>query len=130
MNQRLFSAVFMASLAIILYLLGSSITGYISQSMHCEDGICYRFCDSNEACPQSKVCCDNGGFGVCKGTCDTEYLFTPEIEQDIRVTTNFERQPVVEEPAPQLGNIVMLLMVILGLILLIGLVYYINHSKS
>ena len=55
------------------YFLGSSITGFVTQTMHCEDGGCNEYCRFNSDCFEG-VCCDKGSFGVCGSSCE-EYKF-------------------------------------------------------
>jgi len=125
MNPRLFGAVFLLTFMVTLYFLGSSITGYISQSMHCEDGFCYRMCNSDSDCTTNKGCCDNGGYGICKSECDSTYYMNPMPDLDVEV----EISPHSESPAPQVGNQIMLFLILLGAILIVSIVYYVNHHK-
>ena len=61
------SILIVASLALILWLWEASITGHVSESMHCSSGECNELCKQDADCfAADYVCCDNGGYGVCK----------------------------------------------------------------
>lgn len=85
-RQALFVSSFIASLAILVFFLGASALGYViyPTTFYCESGVCGGFCEFDEDCPESQVCCTVLDFGVCK----------PALE----CSTPYEDEPFVYEP--------------------------------
>ena len=123
----IFTITFIVSLALSLYFLGSSITGFVVQSMHCPGSICKELCRFNTDCTgTNEICCDIGGFGVCEkvSECEEEYLL--QLEADV------ENLPKVESPTPVQKSNVMIHTIVTLLILLVGLLDFLGrkHSKK
>ncbi len=62
-----FICLFVVCIGVMLYYLGTSITGYAVQSMYCENGICQDLCRSDLDCFfEDEMCCLEDGIGVCR----------------------------------------------------------------
>lgn len=64
-------SIFLISLVIALglsvFFLGSTITGNMTRTMHCNGMECNDFCASDSECVKAGyVCCDVAGEGVCQ----------------------------------------------------------------
>ena len=68
LTTSLLVSVSIIALASIIYILGVSITGAVTQTMYCEDGVCKKFCNFDTDCSGDNVCCIKGDFGVCDST--------------------------------------------------------------
>jgi hypothetical protein len=124
----LFASAFMISFLAMLYLLGSSITGYVTQTQFCDDGICTDFCRFNADCNYPyDVCCDEGGFGVCRPSalCGSLYMFSVASEGEI----DMDNLPEVERPASFSYVTPLLLLFLLMAMLVIAILYYMGRSK-
>jgi hypothetical protein len=65
--EVLFIGTLLAAIIASLFFLGGSITGYVTQTMYCdENGDCNDFCDSDYDCDEyGKICCEISGQGIC-----------------------------------------------------------------
>lgn len=124
-SERIFVFVFFISLAVLLFCLGISITGYFIQTMYCEQGTCKEFCRFNSDCSADEICCDKIDFGVCEDTsiCEKEYIFEPEPELDI------DELPAMEKPTPLKNNILIYSSMTL-IIIVLGIIYFFERKKS
>lgn len=123
-RELLFTVVFVFSLTILLYYLGSSITGFATQSMYCEDGTCKEFCKFNSDCTAAdEFCCQKEDFGICESSsvCKKQYTFHPE-EVDI------ESMSPLEKPAPTKGRIAFY-SVLVALTVFIGVIYFLKRKR-
>ncbi|MBN1501996.1 hypothetical protein JW930_00495 [Candidatus Woesearchaeota archaeon] len=114
---------FFLTLSLLLFFLGSSITGFAMQSMHCKDGICREICRTNAECDKG-ICCDQGGFGVCKQECDSQFMYQPATIVSPEISY---QGPYLEKPQ-SVSNI----FIYIGLIILalsIGAVYFFERKK-
>ncbi len=76
----------------IIYFLGSNITGYLLQTMYCEDGVCHEICRYQADCENpEEICCAQDNFAICKESnlCEQEYTYQP-VEQD---TSTLQQSP-------------------------------------
>ena len=92
MNQRdlMFVLGFAISLVILVYFLGTSIIGYVTQSMYCDEEGCKEFCRFNTDCINPQVCCQKDDFGVCGSSCTDEYKFQPNLDDvDLESVTSY-----------------------------------------
>ncbi|MBS1267209.1 MAG: hypothetical protein MAG795_01181 [Candidatus Woesearchaeota archaeon] len=117
-KEAVFVSLFIITLSITLYFLGSSVTGRVVQTMHC-DGDCQEFCKFNTDCAPDQVCCDKKGFGVCahKKDCSKEYEYYVNVPD----VGDF-KTPNIEKPARS-PNIPLLIALCLTIIA-IGIIYH------
>ncbi|MDD5087079.1 MAG: hypothetical protein PHV16_04990 [Candidatus Nanoarchaeia archaeon] len=122
--------VFLVSLfiafSLLLYFIGTSITGYVVQSMYCEDGICKEFCKFNSDCSGKEICCQLGDFGVCEelSACESPYSFQPKMELQLKKTPN------IENPANITQGKIVLYLVTGFLVVLIGAIYFLGEKEK
>ena len=79
-RERLFVYSFVYTLGILIFFLGSSITGKVVQTSYCDGLNCYDYCKTNSDCSLNEVCCQEQNFGICKTNCEQEFVFTPELD--------------------------------------------------
>jgi hypothetical protein len=122
-----FAVVFTVGIVLTLYFLGTSITGFMVQSMYCDQGECREFCIYETDCTKlDEMCCDINGYGVCTHVSDCSKNYEFSIESDV------ENLPTLETPAPVLKSNMALYGIIFGLLLMIGYIYFVSrkHSKK
>lgn len=129
-----FTLAFAVSLVLLLYFMGASVTGFVTQSMYCMGGACKEFCETNSDCALgSQVCCNKGSFGACEPTsqCFEPYVFQPGTEINIK-----NLPPALETPSSfeSTKTIVfvglVLLATIIGLLYLLGSKAKIKRKKA
>ncbi len=128
-NDRIVAITLAYILVILIYLIGGSITGYLSGTMYCEEGECKPFCRADTDCvPDNEVCCQNMDFGVCErvAACGKPYSFQPEGEWTIELE---DSQPRLERPAPPKGRFC-IFTVLLIIVIIVGILYYLSKKKS
>lgn len=119
-EDLIFTGAFIVALTLMVFFLGTSITGYFALTMHCEDGICKEMCEATTDCDAPETCCDKGNFGVCEETCEKEYELQPQL--DIAPS-----QIPMKSPTPE-TNIVFY-SVLAVLIIVIGAAYFSKRKK-
>ncbi len=63
----LFVTIFFIALSSILYFTGTAITGYVVQSISCQEGVCQELCSYHTDCiDEDMVCCEEGDISVCR----------------------------------------------------------------
>lgn len=118
MRNWSFGIAFVIALTLTLYFLGTSITGLVVQSMHCDQGKCAEFCRYTSDCAGiDEMCCDISGYGVCTYVldCGKNYVFS--IDSDI------QSLPTLESPAQVLKTNIAIYVVLLFGILVFGFLY-------
>ena len=123
-RDLVFTVVLLSTLGILLYFWGASITGYISHSMYCYDGLCKEFCRFDTDClVMGEVCCERGDFGVCeeKALCDTPFKYEPQAPFGTKISH-------MEMPSRGKTNWVFPILIIL--VVLIGAVYLFERETS
>ena len=119
-RQFLFTLSFMATLGLLLFFLGSSITGQVVQTMYCDNATCYDFCTAKTDCLAGEICCQEQTFGLCKDSCETEF------NVDIKYEGSYPF-PKVDSPAPQVNTVLYGVLAIITLI--IGAIYFFFGGK-
>ncbi|MFC2135881.1 hypothetical protein ACFLTH_14795 [Bacteroidota bacterium] len=117
-----FTLVFAFSLVFLLFLLGNSVTGYLVQTMYCEDGVCKELCSSDSDCG-AEICCDLGGFGACDTSCKKRFILSPEIE------TNFDINNLPHIESPSSTNNIKAYLAIMLIVLALGILYFVKGRK-
>jgi len=81
MNNKNFLLTTLSIVLIVgmVYFFGASITGQITQTMYCEEGVCKKFCNYDFDCMSDSICCNVNGFGVCEDSskCEEPFEFVP-----------------------------------------------------
>ncbi len=104
--------------------LEGTITGKISQSMHCDDDDCYTLCRSDAECPEASRCCEKDGLGVCQTQDECNTLFSPDLD----INVDLDNQPNVESPSQIVSPLTYLLLIsIAGTILAL---IYLENKKT
>jgi len=118
--------IFVAGLTLVAYLLGSSITGYIVQTMYCEDGLCKEFCQYSSDCFGEKICCQKNDLGICEEptNCQQEFQFQPGAD------FNPENQPTLESPAPIQKRIIFIYSFLAIAFIVAGIILYFSNKKK
>ncbi|KYK26750.1 hypothetical protein AYK26_04725 [Euryarchaeota archaeon SM23-78] len=131
-DEFAFSSILFLALVLLLYFIGSSITGLTIQTMYCEEGVCKEFCDFLPDCnDKTKICCDKGGFGVCEDpiNCEKSYEFSPEADMQFDISI---KQPILESPAhidnSRIG-LTIFLIVLVGILLGVGILHFLKRRK-
>jgi len=111
MKEKAFAMCFVVSLMVSLFLLGSSITGYITGTMYCENGKCHEQCRFDSDCAAG-LCCDGGTSGYCIDICENPYVLSP----------GESAEPFTDSPK-SFGTIALLFGIVAAIIAL-GLIFY------
>ena len=119
-QERLFLYSFVYTLGILLFFLGSSITGKVVQTAYCDSLNCYDYCTTNTDCALGEVCCSEKDFGICKTDCDDLFVFTPEMEVQFPL-------PQLEQPLRPDHTLLYVFLLVLTLI--IGALYFLAGKK-
>ena len=119
-QERLFAYAFVYTLGILLFFLGSSITGNVVQTSYCDGLDCYDYCKTNSDCSLNEVCCQEQKFGICKADCKKEFVFEPEMD----VQYPF---PELEQPLRPDNTLLYVFLLILTAI--IGGLYFLAGKK-
>ncbi len=122
-NQDLiFTGAFIVALTLMVYFLGTSITGFFALTMHCEEGVCNEICRATTDCDAPELCCDKGNFGVCeeRAACEKEYILQPELEVDLKE---------IPLPSPTEKTNIIFYSVLAALIIVIGAAYFSKRKK-
>jgi len=127
-KEVVFSVAFVGCLGVLLFFLGSSITGLITQTMFCENGVCRKLCRTDYDCVRNELCCNHGGIGVCEELedCAEPYVLQPDVEVD---TTQMMNRPAVEQPSSARQSNTVVLFVLIALAITIGLFYLFMSSN-
>ena len=116
----------------LLYLLGATVTGFATQSMHCEDGICKPLCKSNIDCGAgNEICCEKNNFGICElsSLCEKPYKFQPGMELGMEFDIDLgEKAPVLEMPSSVRTEVICIYIGLILLVLMIGIIYFLNKK--
>lgn len=129
MHEKAFFVAFIMALALSMFYLGGTITGYITATRYCQDGFCTEFCRHNSDC-SGAVCCDMGGFGACIVECDQEYIFDPDMKQKVIVGNVYVNNIHTEGPADFQAKNLIFFMSLMLVIVIVGIVYYMNHKSQ
>jgi len=79
-RDLVFPIVFVICLGVTAYFLGSSITGSVIETMHCDTNGCAPFCKTNFDCLDSNTaCCQEKDFGICKPVKECEQAYQPTL---------------------------------------------------
>ncbi|MFH1317008.1 MAG: hypothetical protein ABII01_05810 [Candidatus Woesearchaeota archaeon] len=131
MNEKkdiMIIGIFILSILASVYFLSSSITGYVVQTMYCDEQDCDELCNTDSDCSISdEVCCDQNGFGVCKekSSCQKRHV----IKADIDVRSIFTK-PVIENPKQVNKRNIPIYSMLLGLMILVFIFYiYFRYSN-
>jgi len=118
------------ALAAVIYLVGISITGAISESMYCEEGVCKKLCNFDTDCSSSNICCTKGDFGVCDSLESCE-AFVSALE-DNYVGETVEIGGAREESPADLNMkyLVPVYIILVALLLLFTLYYFLKGKKK
>ncbi|MBW2990537.1 hypothetical protein KY348_02410 [Candidatus Woesearchaeota archaeon] len=126
-----FTSLFFLGLIILIYFLGSSITGYVVQTMYCDEDKCQEFCKYDKECKNpGELCCDKGGFGVCENplTCDKGYVYSPEAKMNFDFYAEL-KEPAEQSPAYIEKTKIRIFLVLLAAALAIGIIYAYRRKK-
>jgi hypothetical protein len=128
-RDKVFTISFIAVLAVLIYFLGASITGYVTESMYCSGGVCNKYCRADSDCYDADICCQKGTFGICSAldACKERYLFRAALDGNIILDTNANK----EQPYRVAGAKVVYMSVLTMVVGLIGVLYLVStHSKD
>ena len=118
-NDIILIVVFISLVGGLVYLLGASLTGFVTQTMYCEDGKCSKFCKFDHECmDDSLICCYEQGAGVCREKSECRKAFT----------YNPERPSAVEMPTPVSKFRILIFMVTLLAVLIAGPIYFLKRK--
>jgi len=126
-TEALFIFSFVVALTGLVWLVGAAITGFVTQSMYCDEGACFELCRSDADCRgEAGQCCLEGEVAVCKaaGDCAAPYAFEPRADVDLSevdVRISVGDSPRTERPAPA-GRAALYASLIL-LVFALGLMY-------
>jgi len=115
-KNKVFLVSFLATLTLLTYFLGSSITGQVTKTSYCDVTGCYELCISDTDCMDNNVCCAARNFGICKESCTEKFVFHPETDYPV---------PFIEAPT-QVNTLLYGFLILLTLF--IGAVYLL-HNK-
>ena len=123
-REVVFLVLLFVTFTTLLYFLGTSITGYVVQSMYCNNGVCKEFCMFNSDCVGNEICCEIGDFGVCedRSICEKPYSFQPDVEIDLR------KMPNLESPTNITPGKILIYIVSGFLVVLIGAFYFLGKK--
>ena len=128
-RDTVFTYAFIFSLTAALFFLGNSITGNVTQSMHCTSEGCAPVCRSSYECPTGLTCCSNSGLGVCREYCTTELISELESNPPITAVPKLDRPGSFDKPR-DLQTELFFYGSIVSVILLLGFFYYIyTHNE-
>ncbi len=119
-QNRLFIYAFVYTLGVLLFFLGSSITGNVVQTGYCDDTRCYDYCKTNSDCSLNEVCCQEKDFGICKTECEAEFVFQPDVDV---------QYPLPELEQPLRPDYTLLYVFLLILTAVIGGLYFLAGKK-
>ncbi|MBN2422423.1 hypothetical protein JXB41_04295 [Candidatus Woesearchaeota archaeon] len=126
-KDKFYVFIFIGLFSIILIYMGSSITGWLIQSMYCNDEGCTNFCRINQDCSIDEVCCQAENTGICKLKTECTQLYKPSFESGVEIDVDINA-PVVEQP----GKITepWIYLVLIMLVLAIGIVCFLRKKKK
>lgn len=119
-RERLFVYSFVYTLGILIFFLGSSITGKVVQTGYCDGLNCYEYCKTKSDCSLNEICCSEQNFGICKTDCEKEFVFTPEMDV---------QYPFPELEQPLRSDNTLLYVFLLILTAIIGGLYFLAGKK-
>jgi len=131
-KEGIFTVIFVLTLALALYFLGATSVGYLTKSMHCDDGVCRDLCQFDTDCAPTEVCCDKFGYGICdeEDSCIVRHVFKPDMRHNIESGHgDISKRPNIESPRPVYGINIVLFLLISLMILTIGVLYYLTEPQ-
>ncbi len=122
-GDRLFIITFISSLAIMFFFIETTMSGYAisTTGLYCEQGVCRGFCQFDEECQRSEVCCTKMDFGVCDNKADCIQPYETNV-------LTYSKLPPVDRPIPGKRNTLSVYLTITLVILVIGGFY--QHLKT
>ncbi|MFH1396642.1 MAG: hypothetical protein ABIG93_04555 [archaeon] len=129
-TNSLIVSISIMAIAAVVYLLGASIIGAVTQTMYCEDGFCKKFCNFDTDCSSDNVCCAKGNFGVCDSADGCEaYALAPKGDY---VGEAVELGSVrLESPGDvKMKYLIPVYVLLIAFLLAFVLYYFLSHKKK
>jgi hypothetical protein len=120
-KDKIFIIIFTVAILGTLTFMGISITGLVTDTTYCKDGVCYESCTYNPDCLEED-CLDPY---ECRGD---QYQQGPEVEDVDNIL--FPEEDILQSPSLTRDQEVFMYIAFLALIIFVGITYFILRKRN